>query len=537
MKKYHFFQGKRPAQAMVEFAIALPILLLLLYGILETGRLLFLYSTVVTASRTAVRYGAVTGQGLNGVFRYQDCVGIRQAAQRMGFLGPFDSITLAHDTGPTDPNPTIYCNSGNPTDPSLDSGELEGNRTRLVVTVSDTFTPLVRLVPFLPRTITATSRRTILYSVPIVVDQEEQTWDKTQSTLTITSDQPDPSEINQSVTVSVLLVDDGNAGIPNASVEISGADVNCQITTNNNGVGSCNVIFSNPGTMTLTAIYNGDADFLGSSDTDDHVVTLYNTATTILSDQPDSSVTGSPISVTVQVTSTVKATGTVTVTVDEGGSTGCTITLVNAAGGCTMNFTTPGTKTIRATYDPDSSHITSFDTESHSVLDPTPTPTPTPLPTATPTQTPTPTAMYTPTPTPTPTLVPTCSQVTHGTVDRFGNVMSMTITNPYLFAITMNDVTVTWNHDKGSNSGNKKLSLQSAAVGSTVIWTGDENKRPLTIPTSAIIPAGTTLGPSTITISFVFDQPYDNPETTDEINITLSTPGCQGNPIVGKYIP
>ncbi|MGZ9222144.1 MAG: TadE/TadG family type IV pilus assembly protein, partial [Anaerolineales bacterium] len=29
---------------MVEFAIALPILLMLLYGILETSRLLFIYS-------------------------------------------------------------------------------------------------------------------------------------------------------------------------------------------------------------------------------------------------------------------------------------------------------------------------------------------------------------------------------------------------------------------------------------------------------------------------------------------------------------
>ena len=54
---------KSKAQAMVEFALALPLLLLLLYGILETGRLLFMYSTVVTASRQAVRYGSATGTG------------------------------------------------------------------------------------------------------------------------------------------------------------------------------------------------------------------------------------------------------------------------------------------------------------------------------------------------------------------------------------------------------------------------------------------------------------------------------------------
>jgi Flp pilus assembly protein TadG len=63
---------KNKAQAMVEFAIVLPILLLLLYGILEAGRLLFIYSTIVTASRQAVRYGSATGQGTRAVPRYQD---------------------------------------------------------------------------------------------------------------------------------------------------------------------------------------------------------------------------------------------------------------------------------------------------------------------------------------------------------------------------------------------------------------------------------------------------------------------------------
>ena len=48
-------------QAMVEFAIALPFLLLILFGILEIGRLIFTYSGVVNASREGVRYGSATG--------------------------------------------------------------------------------------------------------------------------------------------------------------------------------------------------------------------------------------------------------------------------------------------------------------------------------------------------------------------------------------------------------------------------------------------------------------------------------------------
>ncbi|MBC9250482.1 pilus assembly protein TadG [Pseudomonas alcaligenes] len=44
--------------AMVEFAIALPVLLLLLFGIAEFGRMLFQYNSLLQASRDASRYAA-----------------------------------------------------------------------------------------------------------------------------------------------------------------------------------------------------------------------------------------------------------------------------------------------------------------------------------------------------------------------------------------------------------------------------------------------------------------------------------------------
>ena len=104
--------------------------------------------------------------------------------------------------------------------------------------------------------------------------------------------------------------------------------------------------------------------------------------------------------------------------------------------------------------------------------------------------------------------------------------MSMTITNPYPFTITMSDITVTWNDDKGHSQGNKKLSLQRTDVGLVTIWTGSTfNQSTFTIPTFATVPPGTT------TISFYFDQTYDNPDGTEHIYINLKTPGCQNNPI------
>src|SRR5688572_2257449 len=133
---------KNKAQAMVEFALVLPILLLLLYGILEAGRLLFIYSTIVTASRQAVRYGSATGEGTSAVPRYQDCTGIRQAAQRVDYLNAFDDndILIQWDDGPTDTTPTTYCTVGNASDTSY---EPTTNTTRLNVTIDGDYNPIV----------------------------------------------------------------------------------------------------------------------------------------------------------------------------------------------------------------------------------------------------------------------------------------------------------------------------------------------------------------------------------------------------------
>ena len=523
-EKNRFFSGKKPAQAMVEFAIALPILLLLLYGLLEAGRLLFMYSTVVTASRQAARYGATTGEGSAGVPRYQDCAGIRNAANAVGYLGQFDNILLKYDNGPSTTQ-NAYCPPGNNSDSSLTTTTLEGNRTRLVVEVQEEFYPLVpNIVPFFQRTIVAESARTILYSVPIVVEQDEEEWFKTPTELIITADTPDPSEVNQSVNVAVSVT----GGTPTGTVEISGADVNCQITLDANGLGNCNVVFSTVGLKVLTAFYSGDDDHLASSDTEDHEVTLINTTTTILSDLPDFSVEDEPFVVVVQVTGSITPTGTVEVS--GGGSVRCTITLNNGAGSCTLTYRSAGNYTLTATYNGSSSHLPSSDTEPHQVLAATPTPTRTPTPTIVPTNTPipSPTATRTLTPTPTgiPTIVPSCNLVSAGNIFYSGNTMNVTITNPYTFTLVLKDITVTWNDDKGHSEGNKKLSLERVTVGGITVWTGSTNNQStITIPTTA------AMGPGNTTISFHFDQSYDNPDTTERVYLNWTTPGCTGFPI------
>ena len=539
-----FFARKKPAQAMAEFAIALPVLLLLLYGIIEAGRLLFIYSTVVTASRQAARYGTTTGDGGGAtpiygapratVPRYNDCAGIRGAANAAGFLSGadgFDNIQLVWDTGPaTQIHP--MCSAGTPTEvsgtPSAPAGDLDGNSTRLVVTVTENFLPLLpKLVPFAARPITATSARTILYKVAIVVDQPPIIVPQSPTTTTITSDLPDPSEMGQTVTVTVVVVDqDDPTNTPEGFVDISGADSSCTIPLVG-GTGSCTVNFAAAGTYTLGALYTpSDDDHLPSTDDEEHIVQPAATITTIIADTPDPSLRDQDVNVAVTVTGgTTTPTGTVDI--DAGGNARCTITLAGGAGSCPINFNSLGMKTINARYNGDSTHQSSIDPngEPHEVLAATPTARATSTITAIPTATLTPTMTFTPTALASP--VSSCIGITHGPITMSGSNMSMTVTNPFPFALTMNDVTVTWNDDKGHKTGSDKtLSLRVVWVNGAPIWTGNISGRStFSFAATPIFPPGTS------TITFTFHQSYDNAEPTDAILINWLTPGCQGNPV------
>ncbi|HAV78494.1 MAG TPA: hypothetical protein DCX53_14190 [Anaerolineae bacterium] len=160
---------KNKAQAILEFAIALPVLLLLVYGLIETGRLLFIYSSVINASRQAVRWGSTSGIGPNGVPRYQDCQGIRNAAQAGDYLNAFDDndITITYDYGISPYTAYDTCNGTTDTGVNAHTGD------RVKVNITADFNALVPLVPFVSRTVTngnpiiGTSSRTLLLTISI----------------------------------------------------------------------------------------------------------------------------------------------------------------------------------------------------------------------------------------------------------------------------------------------------------------------------------------------------------------------------------
>ncbi len=151
---------------MVEFGLALPILLLVMYGLIESGRLLFIYASVVSAARQAVRYGSATGLNPAGVAYYNDCAGIRAAAKSLGFIQSFSdsNIQIRYDNGPDATNP--WSQSTCP----ITSTQHPVNGDRIYVRVFTQYAPIVPLVPFEAFTIASAGWRTLVVDIPIAVD-------------------------------------------------------------------------------------------------------------------------------------------------------------------------------------------------------------------------------------------------------------------------------------------------------------------------------------------------------------------------------
>ncbi len=164
------FRRLAEAQAMVEFALALPILLLVLYGLIEVGRVIFIYSTVITASREAVRYGSA--YGVNGVSAtsvpvYEDCAGIRNAAKKVGFLLNLQdsNIVISYDQGLDASGIPINWQEGCPPAFSVASGD------RINVAVTYDYSPILTFVPLTSKTVSSSASRTIMGDIDLSVTE------------------------------------------------------------------------------------------------------------------------------------------------------------------------------------------------------------------------------------------------------------------------------------------------------------------------------------------------------------------------------
>ncbi|MBI3174925.1 MAG: Ig-like domain repeat protein [Chloroflexi bacterium] len=171
------------------------------------------------------------------------------------------------------------------------------------------------------------------------------------TTTAITSDTPDPSIIGESVAFNYTVSVNGGSGTPTGNVTVSDGANSCTGTV---AAGTCSITFTSLGTKTLTATYEGDTYFNTSTSASvSHQVVNANTTTTITSDTPDPSLTGDAVTVNYSVTVVAPGTGIPTgnVTVSDG-TNSCTGTV--ATGTCSITLTTPGVRTLTATYAGDS---------------------------------------------------------------------------------------------------------------------------------------------------------------------------------------
>jgi hypothetical protein len=154
------------AQTMVEFAIVFPIVLLITYGIIEFGRMLFIYASVTGASREGARYGAAAGDlGSNLTRYYMDCDGILDAVQRGAILNPIDNndVSIWYDHGPNTGHITNAC-------PPLDANgkDLINIGDRIGVHVIAHYEPIIRFLGLDGFDINSENARTILVNVDVV---------------------------------------------------------------------------------------------------------------------------------------------------------------------------------------------------------------------------------------------------------------------------------------------------------------------------------------------------------------------------------
>jgi uncharacterized repeat protein (TIGR01451 family) len=198
------------------------------------------------------------------------------------------------------------------------------------------------------------------------------TVNKANTTVSIGSDNPDPSVVGQSVSVgATVAVTSPGAGTPTGSITVTGSHTTgtCTITL---PATSCNLTFTAAGAQTITASYSGDTTFNISSTGSATAHAVNKAATTLsIADAPDPTLVGASATVTptLSVTSPGVGTPTGSISVTGTNTTGCVVTL--PATSCDLSFTAGGAQTIDATYNGDANFATASATQIGHTVTPT----------------------------------------------------------------------------------------------------------------------------------------------------------------------
>src|SRR2546427_194147 len=178
-----------------------------------------------------------------------------------------------------------------------------------------------------------------------------QTVNPGQTTSTLTSTQ-NPSLAGQTVTLSRTVTAVAPAvGVPTGTVTFSDGATALATVTLVNGTASLTTSTLTVGSHSLTAVYNGSANFLGStSPTVRQVVNAQ--ARTSLRSSPNPSVFGQAVTLTATVSPVAPAVGTPTgtVTFSDGTTSLGVVTLVNGSASLTVSTLAVGSHPLTAAY-------------------------------------------------------------------------------------------------------------------------------------------------------------------------------------------
>jgi len=164
---------RRSGQSFVEFALILPVLLLLIMGILEFGRLFIVYTNIFNAAREGVRFGVVN---------VSSPYAVEYRTRESAMFGQLDIVDVCCDQGPGSSDMrTFECNPDVPTSGACEVVGRGGDPTlparigdRLIVSVDQE----VRLItPFLQPLwptlhLRTQSARTIMFSGQYIEDAD-----------------------------------------------------------------------------------------------------------------------------------------------------------------------------------------------------------------------------------------------------------------------------------------------------------------------------------------------------------------------------
>ena len=153
------------AQGIVEFALVLPVLLLVMFRShrsgTNAGNLLFNRNR---QPRSSAPGASASGRSPRNVPYYQDCIGMRAAAQPMGILVGINpnNVSISYDHGPNTGNPFGTCPAGTST-----SAVTANLGDRVIIQVLAQYNPFLGLVRLPAFPMQSQTARTIIKDVKI----------------------------------------------------------------------------------------------------------------------------------------------------------------------------------------------------------------------------------------------------------------------------------------------------------------------------------------------------------------------------------